>query len=128
MIFQYSILVFAGAGIYVQQSELISNSSVPNNTALEFTSSYCSNCRLSFYCLSNATATDYQPSVWYSYGRVYPGNSDYYIVVAETSSGLHIYNNNHNREVGIYTCEVADSNNNIIQLSIGAYSSYSKLY
>ena len=116
-------LFYAGAGIYVQNSELITNSSVSNNSALLFTSAYCSNCRLSFYCLSNATITDYNASILYVNGRIYSGHSDSYLAVDATSSGIYAYNRYNNRIEGIYTCEIADSNNNIIQLHFEAYYS-----
>ena len=55
----------------------------------------------------------------YSGGRVFPGSTDYNLEVNEASTtGLYIYVEDPR---GIYTCEIADSNGNIINLNIGVY-------
>ena len=114
--------VSIGAGIYISNSERISTLSVPNNTALQFTSNYyCRNCRLSFYCLSNSTSHDYNPSLWYRYGRMYPNTTQNRVTVSQYISGLYIHNDNYGIQSGVYTCDIADSNGRLIQLSIGAY-------
>ena len=59
----------------------------------------------------------------YVNGRIYSGHSDSYLAVDATSSGIYAYNRYNNRIEGIYTCEIADSNNNIIQLHFEAYYS-----
>ena len=86
-----------------------------NNTALRSSNNY--NSRVSFYCLSNTT--DARSSVLYSRGRVFAGSTDSYLEVYEANTtGLHV---NIKTPRGIYTCEIADSNGNIINLSIGVY-------
>ena len=122
-------MLFTGAGIYVSSSERVTDSAVPNNTALRFTSHYCNNCRVSFYCLSNSTVTEYRPSVWYYYGRLYPNTTENYVTVTESGTGLFVHNNRYERQGGMYICDIADSNGNIIQLSVGVYdyNNFSKL-
>ena len=114
-------MLFTGAGIYVSSSYRVTDSAVPNNTALRFTSHYCNNCRVSFYCLSNSTVTEYRPSVWYSYGRLYPNTTENYVTVTESATGLFVHNYRYERQRGMYICDIADSNGNIIQLSVGVY-------
>ena len=114
--------------MYIESSRDISNSTVANNTILLFSSYSCHNCRLSFYCFSNSTAEDYRPSLLYSNAKLSPNTSDYYITVLEADrSGLFVHNIGHNTREGVYTCEVADSNENIIYLTIGVYTSLSML-
>ena len=121
-LFDFS-LSSAGAGIYVQHSYYISNSSVFNNTALGSINSY--NSRVSFYCLSNTTSADVRSSVLYSGGRIFAGSTNSYLEVYEASTtGLLVYIKTPR---GIYKCEIADSNGNIINLNIGVYYSYSSL-
>ena len=106
-----------GAGIYVQHSYYISNSSVFNNAALHISTNY--NPQASFYCLSNTTSADVRSSVLYNEGRRFAGSTDYDLEVYEASiTGLHVFVTH---PQGIYTCEIADSNGNIINLNIGVY-------
>ena len=114
-------MLFTGAGIYVSSSERVTGSAVPNNTALQFTSDHCNNCRVLFYCLSNSTVTEYRPSVWYYYGRLYPNTTENDVTVTESGTGLFVHNNRYERQGGMYVCDIADSNGNIIQLSVGVY-------
>ena len=120
-------MLFTGAGIYVSSSERVTDSSVPNNTALQFTSRYCNNCRVSFYCLSNSTVTEYRPSVWYYYGRLYPNTTENHVTVTESGTGLFVHNSGYERLGGMYICDIADSNGNIIQLGVGVSSYIGKL-
>ena len=120
-------MLFTGAGIYVRSSERVTDSAVPNNTALLCTSRYCNNCYVSFYCLSNSTVTEYRPSVWYYYyGRLYPNTTEDYVTVTESGTGLFVQNY-YGYERGMYICDITDSNQNIIQLSVGVYDYISKL-
>ena len=89
-----------------------------NNTALRSTNNYYSS-GVSFYCLSNTTVADVRSSVVYSGGRVFPGNTRSNLVVDyANTSGLYV---DIEYPTGIYTCEIADSNGNIINLNIGVY-------
>ena len=113
----------AGAGIYVEHSQFISNSAVANNTAVRLTSVDCENCRLSFYCLSNSTTNTSKAILQYPSGRKFPTQELYSLRVNwVNSSGFYAHNNG--RYIpgqGIYTCEMPDSNGNLLMLSIGVY-------
>ena len=115
-----------GAGIYVNSSEGVYKTAVANNTALRITSHSCYNCRISFYCLSNSTLAQYRPFLWYSYGRIYPNRTENYVTVLESGTGLFVHNQRLYRREGTYTCDIADSNEKIIQLSVGVYDYLSK--
>ena len=117
-----------GAGIYVVSSGQISNSSVPNNTALRVLSS-SGRSQFSFYCLSNSTSDEFIPSILYQYGRIYPNRTENNVEVSQSLFGLYVSGNSYSFSQlrGIYTCDIADSNGEVIQLSIGAYHSIGKL-
>ena len=115
-----------GAGIYVVSSGQTSNSSVPNNTALQFMPS--GNSQFSFYCLSNSTSDEFLPSILYRYRRIYPNRTENYVEVSQSMLGLYVSGNSYSSSElqGVYTCDIADSNGEVIQLSIGAYHSIGK--
>ena len=112
-----------GAGIYVEHSQYISNSAVANNTAVRLKTVYCDNCRLSFYCLSNSTKNTPKATLLDPRGRKFPTQETYGLRVNwVNSSGFYTHNNGYDIPgQGIYTCEMPDSNGNLLMLSIGVY-------
>lgn len=116
------LFLYTGTGIYVQHSVSITNSAVPNNTALRYIATdwaYCYGCQISFYCLSNSTSGIFHAEL------IYPDmyrNSHLDINWVFSDSGLYVSNHMHHYVYdGIYTCELADANGNILNLSLGFY-------
>ena len=113
-----------GGGIYVQYSQEFYYRAVTNNSLIvQRGSSYD---RVDIYCCSNSTS---QSVGYYDFpdgSRVSDDYNYYYYTVSQESYGcirLGSYRYYTPYISGIFTCQIPDSVDNIIEISIGIYSS-----
>ena len=131
--------VLAGAGIYVNSSQLsYSSSSLPNNSIITSYTGYDSyrdsGTTLSFYCCSNSTSPGNTSTFIGLNGNSYPGkftinrynSSNSYAGCIYIYLYKHSYSNNvlSTSEQGIYTCRMPDSAGRNIDVSVGIYRQY----
>ena len=87
--------------------------------------------RVQLYCYSNSTTESDKYLIWPN-GRRYQPDYHYYSYMSiyhRTPSGMYIQSySNHYPENGIYTCQLQDSNENMVDISFGLYSSRPREY
>lgn len=114
----FSIYVFlTGAGLYVDGSP------APNNTFISgFSSRYST---YNVYCYSNSTSTSVGYFRFPNGGRYYSSYPDYHYISRQNPSGIYMYKRSgtYLQSYGIFTCELPDSEGNIVETSLGIYSS-----
>ena len=86
--------------------------------------------RVQLYCYSNSTTESYKYLIWPN-GRRYrtDSNYNYMSIYSRTPSGMYIQSSSSDYpENGIYTCQLQDSNENMVDISFGLYSSRPREY
>ena len=120
------LLMNAGIGMYVQYSEYINGMAVKNNSLIVPTHSSCRYCKLDMYCFSNSSSQSVGYYLFPNGGRVY-SDSNYYRCYVERYgyAGVRLRNYRYNTPSvwGIYTCQLPDSEGNMLETNIGIYSS-----
>lgn len=81
--------------------------------------------QLSLYCYSNSTSSSVRYLVWPNGNRYHQQTNYYHVDASQVNpGGLLIHNHfNYRPYGGVYTCRMPDSNEDIIEMSIGIYSS-----
>ena len=114
-----------GTGIYVEHSQYISHTSVPNNTSIKLS---CDNCQLAFFCYSNLSTLYTYPTIIFPSGNTVSSQSPYYNTMGVrrvNPSGIHLeysYRRYYSMPIGgIYTCKFTVSRGKSVEMSIGVY-------
>lgn len=125
----HTFFVTTGAGIYVQrgQSDILFASF---NNSIVLSNIHCCYERVQLYCYSNSSIERDKYLIWPDYRRYRPDIRHHYMYIhRRTPSGMYIesYSSYHPNN-GIYTCQLQDSNENLIDVSFGLYSSMPREY
>ena len=103
--------------VYVAKSMNREDVILANNSAILYDSPTCSGCVTEFYCLSNSTLSGVGEVVFPD-GTVHTTDS----VERLAFSTLRVQLSNSQPTTGIFTCRLPDTNGNILEASIGLYS------
>ncbi len=110
-----NFFVLTGGGIYAQSSFYSNSIAMANNSALVWKSAYIY--KMDIYCMSNSSSS-------------YTGNvirTPYSNALSETSCGVgcyrmySTYSSLSSSYQGIYTCRIADSNEDYLDINFGIY-------
>ena len=122
--------VTTGAGIYVQRGQ--SNPPVVSfNNTIVLSNIYCCSNRVQLYCYSNSTIEREKYLIWPNGGRLQTdySNYNYMSIYGRGPSGMYIESlYSYHPQNGIYTCQLEDSNENMLDISFGLYSSMPREY
>ena len=123
---------YTGGGIFVYHSKDINNKAVANNSVIIVKPNSCRNCRVDFYCYSNSSDANnayiFSPNNrrFYSRSRVY--NMEVSRIINPSGIRLRNYMYNAPSLEGIYTCQLRDSNDNILYINIGYYTDDPRMF
>ena len=125
------LILYAGAGVYVVNSDSHKYTAVPNNALIVRDSSCSYSCQVDFYCYSNSSSSSVGYIIFPNGGQVYNDYDYYDMSVSRVSpAGIRAHNyHNYNPDYwGIYTCQIPDSLGRNIVRNIGIYSSMPSMY
>ena len=112
--------------MFVTHSKHLNNKALANNSVVILEPSACQYCRLVFYCYSNSSNTNKGYIIFPNDQQYYDNSSIYDVEIRRLiPSGIRFRNyiSLTPHIDGIYTCQLPDSNGNILNISIAYYSS-----
>ena len=122
---------YTGGGIFVSSSKDINNKAVANNSVIIVRPNSCRNCRVDFHCYSNSSDNKNAYIIFPNNGRYY-SNRRYNMEVSRiiNPSGIQLrnYMDTTPSLEGIYTCQLRDSNDNILDFNIGYYTDDPRMF
>ena len=121
---------YTGGGIFVNRSKDINNKAVANNSVIILKPYPCPYCRVDFYCYSNSSDTDNAFIIFPNNGRYYRNRYNTEVSKLNNPSRIRLrnYANNAPTYEGIYTCQLPDSNGNILNINIGYYADDPRMF
>ena len=122
---------YTGGGIFVSSSKDINNKAVANNSVIIVRPNSCRNCKVDFHCYSNSSDNKNAYIIFPNNGRYY-SNRRYNMEVSRiiNPSGIQLrnYMDTTPSLEGIYTCQLRDSNDNILDFNIGYYTDDPRMF
>ena len=115
---------YTGGGIFVTHSKNVNNMAVENNSLVILKPSDCLHCKVDFTCYSNSSDPNNGYIISPNGGRYYSGRPYYMEVQRKSPSGIQVrsYTYRNPSLEGVYTCQLPDSNGNILNLNIAYYT------
>ena len=101
-----------------------------NNSVVILKPSSCRYCKVAFYCYSNSSDTN-NGYIIFPNGRRYYNSRSYSVhIQREIPSGIQFQNHVYNAPYyqGVYTCQLPDSNGNILNIYIAYYTTEPSMY
>lgn len=108
----------------MQRGSYYPSTSASNNSIVLSSLTCCH--RVELYCYSNSTTESEKYLIWPDGTRLQPDRCHYceMCISRRFPSGMYIYSySSYHPGTGIYTCQLQDSNGNLIDISFGVYSS-----
>ena len=123
---------YTGGGIFVYHSKDVNNKAVANNSVIILKPYSCPFCRVDFYCYSNSSDANNTYIIFPNNRRFYSRSRVYNMKVSRiiNPSGIRLrnYATNTPSYEGIYTCQLPDSNGNILNINIGYYDDDPRMF